>query len=353
MPKPKKYAQAGVNIAAGDAASHLAGKLAATTFAGRKGKIGKPVKLPGGFAGALDFGDFYIVTCDDGTGTKMAVAEAMNKFDTLGYDLAAMVVDDAVCLGAEVISVSNTLDCPKVDKKIVGELLKGLAKACREQNIVIPGGEIAEVGQTVTGLVWNATAIGIVEKKKIIDGSKIKPGDVVISLKENGLRSNGFSLARYILQKKFGKNCFHRKLAPGKDPGSGKKWGELLLTPSKIYHSAILDLVGRYKQKAKVKVKGIVHVTGGGIAGNLPRVFRNKKLGAYLPKLWRPAKWIQELIRLGNVSETESREVWNLGNGMLIIVNSKDVATTLKILKKNKISAKVAGEINLSGKITF
>lgn len=344
--KSKKYTQAGVNIAAGDVASSLAGKLAATTFPGRKGKIGRPVRLPGGFAGALDFGDFYIVTCDDGTGTKMAVAEAIGKFDTLGYDLAAMVTDDAVCLGAEVISVSNTLDCPKVDKKIVGDLLKGLAKACKEQKIVIPGGEIAEVGKTVNGLVWNATAIGVVEKKKIIDGSKIKPGDVIISLKENGLRSNGFSLARYILQKKFGKNYFNKKF-------KGKKWGELLLTPSKIYHSAILDLVGRYKQKAKVKIKGVVHITGGGIAGNLPRVFRNKKLGAHLPNLWEPSKWIRELICLGKVSEEEAREVWNLGNGMLVIVSPKDVDKTLKILKKNKIAARVAGEINNSGKITF
>ena len=346
MSRSKKYAQAGVNISAGDAASSLAGKLAATTFAGRNGKIGKPIKIPGGFAGALDFGKFYLIICDDGTGTKMVVAEAMRKFDTIGYDLAAMVADDAVCLGAEVISISNTLDCSKVDKKVIGELLKGLAKACLEQKIVIPGGEIAEVGKTVNSLVWNATAIGIVEKNKLIDGSKIRPGDTVITLKENGLRSNGFSLARCILQKKFGKNWPKRKF--------GKKtWGELLLTPSKIYHSAILALVGRFGKKSSVKVKGVAHITGGGIAGNLPRIFRNKKLGAYLPNLWQPAKWVKELIQIGKVSEAESREIWNLGNGMLIVVAPKDTAKTLKILKKNKISAKIAGEINDSGKITF
>ena len=215
----KQYAKAGVDIDAGDAASSLAGQHAKTTFAGRRGRIGMPAKLPGGYAGALDFGDHYVVTCDDGTGTKMAVAEALGEFDTLGYDLAAMVADDAVCLGAEVISISNTLDCPHVDKKVIGDLLKGLAKACREQKIVIPGGEIAEVGSTVNGLVWNATAIGIVAKKRLLDGSKIRVGDAVIALQEQGLRSNGFSLARYILTNAFGTNWHTKKF-------QGKTWGD-------------------------------------------------------------------------------------------------------------------------------
>ncbi|MCK5472108.1 phosphoribosylformylglycinamidine cyclo-ligase, partial [Candidatus Gracilibacteria bacterium] len=211
MKKTKKYALAGVNIAEGDAASKLAGKFAATTFAGRRGRIGKPVKLPSGFAGVLDFGNYYLVMGDDGVGTKMEVAERMRKFDTLGTDLLAMVADDTVCLGAEVVAITNTLDTPKVSKKNTGELLKGLAKSCEKEKIAIAGGEIAEVGKAVNGMVWNATAIGVVEKKKIILGDKIRAGDAVIALKENGLRSNGFSLARKILEDKFGEN-YHRKL---------------------------------------------------------------------------------------------------------------------------------------------
>ncbi len=342
----KKYKSAGVDIAAGDTASSLAGRLAATTFATRARRIGKPIRLPGGFAGALDFGQFFITQCDDGTGTKMAVAEAIGKYDTIGYDLAAMVTDDAVCLGAEVISLSNTLDVPKVNQQHIGALLKGLAKACREQSIVIPGGEIAEVGQTVTGYVWNATAIGIVTKKRLIDGSKIKAGDIIIALKESGLRSNGFSLARHILTKKFGKNWYKQKYG-------NRTWGQLLLTPSKLYHAAILNLIGRYDEKPKVKVHGIVHITGGGIPGNLPRVFRNKKFGASLPNLWQPASWIRELIQLGKVSTSEARSVWCLGSGMLVIVPPQAVTKTLQLLKQSKIQARVAGEINLSGKITF
>ena len=336
-----------MNIALGDIASSLAGRHAATTFASRAtSSLGRPVRMPGGFAGALDFGEYYVVTCDDGTGTKMAVAEAMGKYDTIGVDLAAMVVDDAVCLGAEVLSVSNTLDCPRVEVPIVDQLLKGLAKACTAQKIVIPGGEIAEVGKAVHSLVWNATAIGVVEKKKLIDGSKIRAGDIVIALQEKGLRSNGFSLARHILTKKYGKNWHTTSY-------EGKTWGELLLTPSTIYHRAILGLVGGYGEKAQVPVHGIAHITGGGIPGNLPRVFRDTKLGAHLPNLWAPAPWVTELIRLGKVSAEEARAVWSLGNGMLVIVPPAAADAALALLKQAKISARRAGEITNTGIIHF
>ncbi|MFH0834111.1 MAG: phosphoribosylformylglycinamidine cyclo-ligase [Patescibacteria group bacterium] len=344
MPNLKKYAAAGVNIAEGDAASSLAGQFAAKTFPGRKGKIGAAVKLPGGFAGILDFGKYYLVTGDDGVGTKMEVAERMQKFDTLGADLLAMVADDAVCLGAEVISITNTLDTPKMNRKIVGELLKGLAQACLAEKIIIAGGELAEVGKAVNGMVWNATAIGIVDKKKVILGDKIKPGDAIISLQEKGLRSNGFSLARKILRDNFGESWHTAKFG-------AKTWGELLLTPSQVYHAGILSLVGRFGEKAQVAVRGIAHITGGGIPGNLPRILKNKKLGARLNNLWPMPDFVKELIRIGKVATEEAREVWNLGNGMLVVVAPQDVTKTLKILAKSKIAARVAGKITNSGKI--
>lgn len=344
MKKIKKYAAAGVNIVEGDASSKIAGEFARTTFPGRRGKIGAPVKLPGGFAGILDFGEYYLVTGDDGVGTKMEVAERAKKFDSLGADLVAMVADDAVCLGAEVVSMTNTLDVAKLDRRVVSELLRGLAKSCRAEKIVIAGGELAEVGNSVNGMVWNATAIGIVAKNRIILGDKIRPGDAIISLREIGFRSNGFSLARKILADKFGKNWHAVKFG-------AKKWGELLLIPSKIYHSAILDLVGRFGEKRKIDVHGICHITGGGIVGNLPRILKTKKLGARLNNLWSAPKFVEELIRIGDVEIKEARDVWNLGNGMLIIVAEKDVARSLKILAKNKIVAQVAGKITNSGKI--
>jgi phosphoribosylformylglycinamidine cyclo-ligase len=162
------YKKAGVDIQAGDNASRIAYDYAKSTFSSRKGMIGEPVIDEGSFAGLINMGDFYIVQSDDGVGTKMEIAERIGKFDTLGYDLLSMVADDVVCLGAETISVTNTLDTNKVDAVIIGDLMKGLAKACNEQKVVIPGGEIAEVGKTVNGNVWNATAVGVLEKEKVI-----------------------------------------------------------------------------------------------------------------------------------------------------------------------------------------
>ena len=153
------YKKSGVDIQAGDKASKIAYNHAKSTFASRNGMIGEPVIDDGAFAGLFNMGNFYIVQCDDGVGTKMEIAERIGKFDTLGYDLLAMVVDDVVCMGAETISITNTLDTNKVDVAIIGDLMKGLAKACNEQKVVIPGGEIAEVGNVVNSNVVFAIII--------------------------------------------------------------------------------------------------------------------------------------------------------------------------------------------------
>ncbi|RLC53878.1 MAG: phosphoribosylformylglycinamidine cyclo-ligase, partial [Candidatus Cloacimonadota bacterium] len=267
------YKKAGVDIKMGDRASKIAYSFAKTTFSSRKNMIGEPVTDEGSFVGMLDMGDFYIVQGDDGVGTKMEVAERIGKFDTLGYDLLAMVADDAICLGAETISITNTLDTNKVDPDVIHDLMKGLAKACVEQKVVIPGGEIAEVGKSVNGNVWNATAVGVLEKEKTITGNEIKPGDKIIALQEKGFRSNGFSLVRYILEKEFDVNVYNK-------PSSfGKCWGEMILKPSIIYSSALLELLGRYGEERKFNIKGIAHITGGGIPGNFNRVLKSTGLG--------------------------------------------------------------------------
>jgi phosphoribosylformylglycinamidine cyclo-ligase len=139
------YKDSGVDVAAGDKASKSAYDAAASTFASRKGMIGCPVYEEGGYAGMLDMGEYYLVMTDDGTGTKIDVALAAGNCKTLGSDLLAMVTDDAVCTGAEVIAVSNTIDIAKVDPKIIADLMHGLSDACTKQKIVIPAGEIAEV----------------------------------------------------------------------------------------------------------------------------------------------------------------------------------------------------------------
>ncbi len=338
------YKDSGVDVAAGDKASKAAYDAAASTFTSRKGMIGCPVYEEGGYAGLLDMGDHFLVMTDDGTGTKIDVALAAGNCRTLGSDLLAMVTDDAVCTGAEVIAVSNTIDIAKVDPKIIADLMHGLSDACTKQKIVIPAGEIAEVPGAVHSATWSATAVGIVAKDRVIDTKKIAAGDVVIALKENGARSNGFSLIRKILSEKFGAQWWS-------EGNKGSTWGDLVLTPSVIYHSAILDLIGRYGEKRKINVKGIAHITGGGIPSKFRRVLKRSGCGAVLNDLFAPPEWLTEVAAMGNVATEECYKTWCMGNGMMIVVDAHDVKESLGILKKANIEAKVCGKITEDGAI--
>ncbi len=341
------YEQSGVNIYEGDKASRIAYEAAKSTFSSRKGMIGEPVKDDGGFAGLLDMGDFYLVQGDDGVGTKSQVAEKIGKYDTLGYDLLAMVCDDAICVGAETISMTNTLDINKVDSEMMAELMKGLSQACKEQKIVIPGGEIAEVGKLVNGGVWNATAVGIVKKDRVITGENIKVGDSVISLYEGGFRSNGFSLVRYILENTLGENCYKEK-SP-----FGRTWGEELLTPSTIYSSAVLGLVGRFSETPKIEVKGVVHITGGGIPGNVNRILKKTGFGVELDNLFAPSEMVREVQKMGDVSDDEAYKTWNMSNGMMLVVNKEDEQKVIDLLSENNVKAQVSGIVIPERKIRF
>ncbi len=332
----KMYKQSGVDISMGDKCSALAYAAAKKTFAARKGMIGAPVNIEGGFTGALDFGDFYLVQNCDGVGSKIAIAEALGKFDTIGYDLLAMVCDDAVCVGAETISITNTIDTNKVSEKVIGPLMEGLRKACVEQKIVVPGGEIAEMPDLVKGNTWNSSALGIVEKKKFILGKDVKPGDKIIGLKNSGFRSNGFSLVRHVLKNKFGANWVTKPY------NSKMSWGEAVLTPSLIYSNALLELLGRYGKKRVCNIKALAHVTGGGIPGNITRVLG--KFGADLDNLWEPDPVMVQLQDFGKVVDSEAYEVWNMGIGMILVSNEfKKIEAALK---KHGIKAKIIGEVS-------
>jgi phosphoribosylformylglycinamidine cyclo-ligase len=229
-----------------------------------------------------------------------------------------------------------------VDAVIIGDLMKGLAKACNEQKVVIPGGEIAEVGKTVNGNVWNATAVGVLEKEKVITGEHIKPGDKIIALKENGFRSNGFSLVRYIIEQKF---SFKGYSQPSP---FGKSWGELLLEPSRIYSGALLEILGRFGMKREVDIKGIAHITGGGIPGNFKRILKQTELGARFDNLFEPSDIVKEIQEMGEVTEEEAYKTWNMGNGMMLVTAPEDVEKTLDLLS---IEAQVVGEIIEENKI--
>jgi phosphoribosylformylglycinamidine cyclo-ligase len=331
------YEDSGVNIEMGDQCSRLAYNAAKATFASRKGMIGEPLVDEGGFSGALDMGDYYLVQNDDGVGSKIQIAEMISHYDTLGYDLIAMVADDAVCVGAETISVTNTLDVNKVDPAKIEPLMGGLKAAAIEQKIVVPGGEIAELGDMLNGYIWNATAVGLVKKSKMITGSDIQSGDKIIGLRSAGIRSNGFSLVRYILKEKFGDNWANEKF------DDEKTWGQVTLTPSVIYSNCILDMHGRYQQPTKLNLKGVVHVTGGGIHSNLERILKRTGTKAELNNLPEAHNVMKKLMELGNVTEDEAYKTWNMGVGMMLITN--DTEEALEICGQHGIEAQIIGSI--------
>jgi len=330
------YEEAGVNIEAGDECSRLAYAAAKATFSGRNGMIGAPAILEGGFSGALDMGDFFLVQNDDGVGSKSMISEAIGKYDTLGWDLVAMVADDAICVGAEVVSLSNTVDIEKVNAEQIGPMMEGLKEACLDQKIVVPGGEIAELPHQVKGLVWNSTAMGIVEKDKFIDGSKVAEGDLIIGLRSAGFRSNGFTLVRHILSNSLGEDWANA------DYGDGRTWGEVVLEPSVIYHRGLLKLLGAYGEARPVDVHGLVHVTGGGLDGNAERIIKNG-LKAEWTDLWPAHEPMLKLMEMGNVAESEAYKTWNMGIGMLIVVAPNDLDAALE--KLTDFEAKVVGRV--------
>ena len=329
------YKEAGVDIRAGDECSNIAYEAAKKTFSSREGMIGKPVILEGGFSGAMDFGDFYLVQNDDGIGTKMSVARSMQSYETMAYDLVAMVADDAICVGAEVVSISNTIDVEKVDKNVVSSLMKGLSKSCVEQKIVVPGGEIAELGTMINGYVWNATAIGIVEKDKFITGKSVRIGDPIVGLHSDMFRSNGMSLVRHVLSEQFGAEWFNTAY------DEHKSWGEVILTPTRIYHNAVLDMIGRYKKSRVIDIHAIAHITGGGLPGNIERILKHHGYGAKLDMLPEPHSPMKKLQELGKISDEEAYKTWNMGVGMVLV--TPDVEKTIEIAQKHGIKAQQIG----------
>jgi phosphoribosylformylglycinamidine cyclo-ligase len=187
----------------------------------------------------------------------------------------------------------------------------------------------------VNGTLWNASAIGVVEKNKFILGKDIKPGDKIIGLRSRGFRSNGFALVRYILEKNFGGNWVKKRF------DAKRTWGEAVLTPSIIYSDAVLNLLGRFGKKRTCRIKAVAHITGGGIPGNIPRV-----LGAYgatLDNIWPAHEPMLGLQKLGKVSDREAYEVWNMGTGMVLV--SDDFRKVAAEMKKHRIEAKIIGEV--------
>ncbi len=335
--------QSGLDIDLGNLCSKDAFEWAKKTFHNRENKPGAiDLKVDGVFSNMLIFGDQRIGIGSDGIGTKIELAERTGIYNSLGYDLVAMVADDLATAGFESTSISNIIDVDKLDREIINELMKGLAEACNFANISITGGEIAELGNRICGwgdkmhFNWCSTAIGSLPEnmEKPIDGSGVKVGQTVIALKSRGFRSNGFSLLRRTMQTAFGENWHNEPYS------NDMTWGEALLIPSLIYSPIVTRIISE-----GIIPKGAVHVTGGGIADNFRRILKTTNSGAVLNNLWEPLELMERVINLGKISKEDAYLYWNMGNGMLLVVDNIHTDKVLKIVNSGGYHAKKAGYI--------
>ena len=328
---------------AGDLCSQIAYRAAQATFSFRADRFGIPYPLPGATSGPIRLPDDagYLVKNSDGIGTKALIAQLMNRHSTMAFDLMAMVADDAAAIGAEPFAATNTLDVAAADPKLVSQVFSGLVDACRIARVAMVGGEIAQLGNQVGGTsdhpyIWNADVIGIAEEGKLLDGATIAPEDTIIAVRSHGIRSNGLTLARQILNARLGDRWYEAPLA--KDT-----WGERLLTPSLILTPFLVDLWGGYHSDPRASVHGIVHVTGGGIPGNLARILRQRGLGADLDNLYPPQAEFPLLQEWGGISDRDAYQVWNMGNSHLIITDEPQ--EVLAFARESDIECRIGGKI--------
>ena len=293
--------------------------------------IGKP--LGGHYAGLIEFGDYALVLCTDGVGSKVKIASELKKWDTVGIDCIAMNVNDAICVGAEPLAFVDYLAIDDPKPNITKEIGKGLEKGAELSNISIIGGETASLPEIVKGFDLAGTCLAYVKKNEIITGDKISPGDVIIGLKSNGIHSNGYTLVRKVIEHA---NLSYKDKFPG-DLYPGKTIGEVLLTPTQIYVKEILDLLKR------VNVHGLAHITGSGLR-NLPRL--NKKVKYVIEDPVKPQSIFNFIQKQGNIDDKEMYQTFNMGMGFCLIISEKDEKDAKKILEKYSSS-----EVKLVGKI--
>ena len=329
------YKNAGVDIAAGNEAVERMKKHVKKTF--------RPEVLTdlGGFGGLFGlnkdrYTDPVLVSGTDGVGTKLKLAFAMDKHDTIGIDVVAMCVNDIVVQGAEPLFFLDYLACDRVIPEKIEAIVKGVADGCLQSGCALIGGETAEMpGMYAEGEYDIAGfTVGIVDKPKIIDGSKIHAGDVVFGLPSSGVHSNGFSLVRKLLLEQHGYQLTDQVQE------LGATLGEVLLAPTKIYVKPILAMLD------KVEIKGMAHITGGGFIENIPRVLPEGVNVDVEMDSWPVLPIFKLMQRLGNISHTDMFTTFNMGIGMVLVVAAEDAARVVAV------AAELGEPIYQIGKVT-
>lgn len=329
------YAAAGVNIEAGDAAVERIKPLVRSTY--RPEVIGDI----GGFGGLFDFSTHgyrepVLVSATDGVGTKAIVAQRAGRFDTIGIDLVAMCVDDLVCIGAEPLLFLDYISVGALDPDQIESLVSGVADGCRQAGCALVGGEMAEHPGAMKPGEFDLVgfAVGVVERSAAVDGSGLEPGHVLIGLPSPGLRSNGYSLARRLYFDVAGRGLDD----PAWD-GADRSVADELLVPSVIYAPIVRSII------AEGVVSGIVHITGGGIPGNVPRILNDAVDARIDPSTWEPPKVFGELQRIGAVAQDEMMRVFNMGVGMILAVHPDGVQPALAIARAAGHDAVIIGDV--------
>jgi phosphoribosylformylglycinamidine cyclo-ligase len=322
------YRQSGVSIDANDEMVEQIYSSLASTFGPRV------MELKGGFAGLfrLDYDERLfkrnykspvLVACTDGVGSKVQLAGAIKKYDTVGIDLVAMNVNDMLVQGAEPLFFLDYLAVHKLEPGIIVEMVKGIAAGCRQADCALIGGETAEMPDTYRKDDFDMAgfAVGVVERKKIITGKGVRVGDHILGLASSGLHSNGYALVRNICFKKAG-----LKMTDRIDQLDGAVLGDVLLEPTRIYVRPIVKLLSQYK--VKQIVHGMAHITGGGLVGNVPRVLPKDCDAAIKKDSWPKHKIFTFLQETGPVEEEEMYRVFNMGIGFVLIV-AEDFAESI------------------------
>lgn len=333
------YASAGVSIEEGDRAVELMKEWV------DKARRPEVVGGIGGFAGLFDASALksyrkpYLATSADGVGTKVQIAQRMDKHDTIGFDLVGMLVDDLVVCGAEPLFMTDYIACGKVVPERIADIVKGIAMACAESGTALLGGETAEhpglLGVDEYDIAGSTT--GVVEADALLGADLVRPGDVVIAMASSGLHSNGFSLVRHVFFEKAGWEL-DREV-----PEFGMTLGEQLLTPTRLYTLPCLALA------KGVEVHAMSHITGGGLAANLARVLPATVSVRLDRSAWTPPPVFGLVGELGGVAQADLDLALNMGVGMVALVAPDATDAALRLLAEHGVDAWVVGDVAETG----
>ncbi len=335
------YAKAGVDVKSVRKTQVSIRKAVEATFRFRRGRFGEIIGGFGHYASLIDIGGGNALAVHtDGVGTKVLVAQLMNKYDTVGIDAVAMCVNDLICIGAEPLALVDYLAVQKLDEKMINEIMKGLVEGAEMADVMIVGGETAVMPHIIRGAVRGkgfdlaALSVGVVDKKKIVTGEEMKPGDCVIGLESSGIHSNGLTLARKALFER-------RKLKVSTIlPELKRSVGEELLEPTKIYVEPILEIL------KNAEVHALANITGGAF-GKLRRFEEYAKVGFKLDRMPKPQPIFEVIQKLGVISDKEAYQTFNMGIGFCIVVPESQSDNVIKICEKCNVGATVIGKITL------